>query len=112
MDDWAKQRLVELHAAAPAKRKRVEPFAIVRLAPAAAACTAMNCPKAMVWLWLVHQTHKTGKLTVSVPNDALAKLGVKRMAKLRALRQLEAAGLITVKWHARKTPVVTLRKQP
>jgi DNA-binding PadR family transcriptional regulator len=42
----------------------------------------------------------------------LAKLGVKRNAKVRALRRLEAAGLITVDWRDRKTPVATLRSRP
>ena len=108
MDDWAKRRLAELQAAAPIKRKKVEPFAVVPLAPAAAACRALNCPKVMVWVWLLHQARKTGKSTVTIPNGALAKLGVSRIAKLRALRQLEAAGLIVVEWRPRKTPLVTL----
>ena len=62
----------------------------------ARACAALNCPKAMVWVWLVHQARKTGKRTVAVPNRVLAKYGVSREVKRRALRQLEAAGLITV----------------
>ncbi len=108
MDDWAKQRLAELRAAAPAKRRKTEPFAVVDLALAAAACRAMNCPKAMVWLWLVHKARSTGKAAVPVPNGALAKLGVSPDAKLRALRQLEAAGLITLERRSRKTPIAVL----
>jgi hypothetical protein len=108
MDDYAKRRLAELHAAAPAKRKKVEAFAMVRLNAAARACAAVNCPKAMVYLWLVHQARKTGKNTVAVPNGALAKYGVGRLSKCRALRQYEAAGLITVQWRPKKTPLVTL----
>ena len=108
MDDWAKQRLAELQARAPVKREKTEPFAMVRMARAAAACTAMNCPKAMVWMWLVHQARKTGSGTVAVPNVALAKWGVSRKVKSLALRQLEAAGLIAIERPSKKTPVVTL----
>ena len=108
MDDWAKQRRAELEAAAPVKREKTEPFAMLRLKRAAAAYAAMNCPKAMVWAWLMHETRKTGKATVTMPNGALAKLGVSRKVKSLALRRLEAAGLITIERPSRKTPVVTL----
>jgi hypothetical protein len=65
-DDYAKKRLAELHAAAPAKRKKTAPFAVVSLPAAAKAFAVANCPKAMLWLWLLHQTRKTGKRTVAV----------------------------------------------
>ena len=108
MDDWAQQRRAELEAAAPVKRKKSELFAMLRLAPAAAAYRAMNCPKAMVWAWLMQQTRMKGNLTVAVPNGALTKWGVSREIKRRALQQLEAAGLITIERPAKKTPVVTI----
>ena len=41
-------------------------------------------------------------------NAALAKYGVSPDGKLRALKQLEAAGLIMVVWRERKSPLVTL----
>jgi hypothetical protein len=107
-DDYAKRRLAELHAAAPAKRKKVEAFAMIELDMAAKACAAVNCQKAMVYVWLVHQARKTGNSTVAVPNGALAKYGISRKIKYLALQQLEEAGLITVEWRLRKTPVVTL----
>src|SRR5262249_54705330 len=107
-DDYAKRRLAELNAAAPAKRKRVKAFAMVELNTAAKACTAMNCPKAMLWIWLQHQSRKTGKRTVAVPNGALARYGVARETKRRGLKELAAGGLITLKQQPRKTPLVTL----
>jgi hypothetical protein len=107
-DDYARLRLAELHAAAPAKRKKIEPYAKVKLGAAARAFTAMNCPKAMVWVWLVHQTRKTGKHTVAVPSSALGRYGVSRDVKSSALRQLEADGLITVKRTTCKNPIVTV----
>jgi hypothetical protein len=109
VDDWVKQRLAELHAAAPAKRKKARPFAVAVLDEAAAAFAAVNCRKAIVWLWLVHQSRKTGSRTVAVPNGALGKLGVSRLTKHRALKELAAAGCIVVEWRRRKTPIATLQ---
>jgi hypothetical protein len=108
VDDWAKQRLAELHAAAPTKRKKAKPFAVAVLGEAAAAFAAMNCRKAIVWLWLVHQSRKTGSRAITVPNDALRKLGVPRETKRRALQELAAAGCVVVEWRLRKSPIVTL----
>ena len=109
MDDWAKQRLAELEARAPVKRSRVEPFvAKIELAVAAKAFAATDCKKAMVWLWLLHQSRKTGSKTVAVPNGALSKYGVSRKVKCSALQQLEEAGLITAEWRPWKTPIATL----
>ena len=81
---------------------------MVPLTRAAAVFTAINCPKATVWLWLEHQVRKTQCSTVAVPNDALANLGVSRKVKNLALRQLEAGGLIAIERRLRKTPKVTL----
>jgi hypothetical protein len=108
MDDSAKQRLAELHAAAPAKHKKTALFAMMSLPAAAKAFAAMNCSKAMVYVWLVHKARTTGKKSVAVPNGVLARYGVGRLSKYRALRQLETAGLITVEWRSRKTPAATL----
>jgi hypothetical protein len=107
MDDWAKRRLAELEAAAP-KKHRVEPFARVTLNEAAEAFAAINCPKAMVWLWLVHQARKTGERTLTATTKALTKYRVSRKSKYSALEQLEEAGLITVDWRPNKNPTATL----
>jgi hypothetical protein len=107
-DDYIKQRLAELHAAAPVRRKKIEPFATVVLREAARAFAAANCQKAMVWLWLIHQARKTGKKTVPVPNGALVKYGVSREIKRLALLQWEKAGLIAIERRPQKTPIVTL----
>jgi hypothetical protein len=107
-DDCAARRKAELEARAPMKRKKGKLFAVVGLEAAAKACAAVNCPKAMLYLWLVHQTRKTGGRTVAVTNGVLAKYGVSREIKRRALRELEAGGLITIERRSRKTPLVTL----
>jgi hypothetical protein len=91
-----------------ASRQQADPFAVLRLSWAAEASAATNCPKAMVWIWLVHQVRKTKTTTVTIPNRALAKYGISRRVKSLALRQLEEAGLIAVGRRPRKTPVVTV----
>ena len=105
MDDWTQKRKAELEARAPAKRKKTEPFAVVLLSQAA----AMNCPTAMVYLWLKYKARMTGKMAIVVTNTALTQYGVGRMSKHRALQHLEKVGLITVEWRSRKNPVATLQ---
>jgi hypothetical protein len=117
-DDWGgvavrqapdpKKRLAELKAKAPVKRKKARPFAKVYLDAAARAFAAAQSQKAMVWVWLVHRAWKRQSQTVTVPSGELAKLGVNRESKRRALLQFEAAGLISIDRRPRKTPLVTL----
>jgi hypothetical protein len=90
------------------KREKIEPYVKVPLKTAARAFAAVNCQKAMVYLWLVHQAAKTGKRTIPVPSEALTKYGVPRETKRRALRQLEDGGLISLEQQPRKTPFATL----
>jgi hypothetical protein len=100
--------LAQLEAAAPAKRNKSKRFVVLGLEKTAKAFTGMNCPRATVWLWLVHKARMTGANTVAVPNAALERLGVSRKVKGTALRQLEAAGMVTINDHGKKTPIVTL----
>jgi hypothetical protein len=108
MDEWVQQRLAHLEAGAPAKRKKRKPFVMVPLETMVVACAALNCRKALVWLWLLHQVWRTKKRTVRVPNKALAQLGVTRDVKRQALEQLEAAGLVNVDRRPRNTPLITV----
>lgn len=113
LPDWAKKRQAELEARAPKKRKKTDkvgPRVMVPLALFAMATTATKTPKAMFYAWLLYQTWHTGSDTVTVPNGALAKYGISREIKRRALKQLESAGLITVERPSRKTVIVTLHR--
>jgi hypothetical protein len=104
--DWSKVRVRELQQdRLPRKGAR---FAMLSLDWAAKAAAVTNCPKAMVWLWLVQQVRRTKSDTVAMSNEALGKYGVSRKAKNVALRQLEAAGLIAVEQHPGKAPLVSL----
>ena len=58
---------------------------------------------------LTHQVFRQHTKTVELPNVKLRSVGIRRNAKVRALRQLEADGAVAVDWRGgRKTPHVTL----
>ena len=57
---------------------------------------------------LAYQVFKTHKSEVVLSNAMLRSVGISHKVKLRALRQLEAAGMVVVDWKARKSPLVTV----
>jgi len=107
-EPWYVRRRRDLEAAAPAKRKKVEPFVKVPLWWVAAAAKATRSPAAIVYVELLHVSWEKKNLTFLLPNGRLARLGASREIKRRVLRDLERAGLITVKRLAGKTPIVTI----
>ena len=108
MTDWAAKRLAELEAVAPIRREKKEPFAKVPLWWAAEAAKATRTPKALVWVELLHVAWKAKSLTFPFPCGKLERKGVSRETRRRALRELEAVGLIRVGWRHGKTPLVTI----
>jgi hypothetical protein len=103
--DWSKVNVRQLEPLPP---NTAEPFAVLRLTWAASAAAATNTPKALVWIWLIQRARKIKGNTVTMSNEALARYGISRHVKLRALRQLETAGLVTLERHLGKGIVVTL----
>ena len=75
---------------------------------AAEATKATRSPATMVLVELLYRSWQAKSLTFSLPNGRLGKNGISRKVKCRVLRDLEAAGLITVERNHRKTPLVTL----
>jgi Mn-dependent DtxR family transcriptional regulator len=63
---------------------------------------------ALVAIELLHAAWKAHSSSFPLPNGRLARLGVSREVKRRALQKLERAGLITVDRRHGKTPTVTL----
>jgi hypothetical protein len=113
MTDWHRARLAELEAAAPPKRKRArrrreDTFVTVPLALAAAMTKATNTPKAMVAFMVLYEAWANKGKPFPLSNMKLAGFGVQPLTRRRALRDLEAAGLITVEWKPGRAPVVTL----
>lgn len=93
---------------AASKAKAADRFVKVPLWWAEQAARATGTPKAFVWIWLLHLAWKAKSNTFPLPNGQLRDHGVHRNTKDRALRELEAAGLIQVVRKTRKTPVVSL----
>jgi hypothetical protein len=105
--DWSKVSVRELELL-PRRRQDAEAFAVLQLAWAAKAAAATKTRQALVWIWLVQRARKTKSNTVLMSNEVLARYGVTRHIKMRALRQLKAAGLVTVERHPGKATVVRL----
>jgi hypothetical protein len=107
-EPWHIRRKRELEAAAPAKRKRAEPFVKVSMWWAAAASEATKSPATLVLVELLRASWKARSQTFLFPNGRLSKSGVSREVKRRVLRDLERAGLIAIERRQRKSPIVTL----
>jgi len=90
------------------KTKGPDRFVKVPLWWAEQASQATRTPKAMVWIWLLHLSWAAHSKTFRLPNNRLRARGVSRGVKLRALRELEKAGLIQVKREKGKSPTVIL----
>jgi hypothetical protein len=52
----------------------------------------------------IHEAHSN---QVEFTNGLLQFYGIERQAKIRGLRQLADAGVISIKWRGRKAPIVT-----
>jgi hypothetical protein len=108
MHDWVKQRLAELKAAAPKRKKTVEPFVKVPIWWIEETAKLTKSPTTLVLIELLRLHWKTKSLTFPLPNGRLQRLGVSRDVKRRVLCDLERAHFITVERPPRKTPRVTL----
>ena len=85
--------------------KRTDTYAIIPLWWAARAVEDAGVPvNLMVCVDLVHRAWRAKGKTFVMPN----RPGVNKKTKWLTLRGLERAGLITVEWRPRKSPVVTL----
>ncbi len=62
-----------------------------------------------VFIALHHQTALTRRAAVKLPSALLVELGVDKDTKARAMRQLEAAGLISVRRQTGRSPLIELR---
>jgi hypothetical protein len=91
------------------KVRRTEPFLqIPHKAIVAGSKVLRGTKQFLVWLYLFHRVWADKRRTVALPNQTLSTWGVGRREKYKALRKLEAAGLIAVEWRQRRSPIVTL----
>lgn len=90
------------------RRTEVE-FAMLPYKQTLAAAGHTGCAVLAVLIELNHQVFVTHKNPVALTNSALRSVGISHQAKLRALRQLEAAVVVKVRWRGRRrSPLVTV----
>ena len=89
------------------RRKRKDTFVMVPLAQAAAMAKATKTTKAMVWLTVLYEAWANKGKPFTLSNKKLAGFGVTPDTKGRALAEMEAAGLISVKRDGKRSPIVT-----
>jgi ribosomal protein S25 len=90
------------------KAKQKDAFVKVPMWWIAEASKATRSPAALVCVHLLHASWKARKATFPLSNSYLERHGVSRSVKRRVLRNLEAAGLITVERRNGRSPRVTL----
>jgi hypothetical protein len=89
------------------RSQRVE-FVMLPYAQTMCAAGKVGSAALAVMVELAYQVFKTHKTEVVLSNAMLRSIGISRKEKLRALRQLEAAGVVVVDWKVRKSPRVTV----
>jgi hypothetical protein len=91
-----------------ARQREADLFVKVSLPWADAATKAIGSRQSFVLIWLLHMAWKTKSTTFALSNVALAKYGITREVKGKALDALKAAGLIKVDQTPGRAPIVTL----
>jgi hypothetical protein len=109
MDDWAKQRLAELRAATPTRRKAkwVRRYVVFPDAWVAALRSCRTGKTFTLALHLLYEHWNNGGRPIRLANVALAAKDIGRKAKRTGLAHLEGVGLVHVERQSRKSPVVT-----
>lgn len=95
--------------ARPARAPRTGRFIQLPYERTLAAAGQIKAAPLAVLIELTWRRFKSHQNPVTLANKALRAVGISHEAKNRALRQLEAAGLITITWRGRgRSPLVTL----
>jgi hypothetical protein len=108
-DEQVPTKKVELGTVRRRKEKRYIPAVPLTWFDRACVLPGKALAVALV-LWRLAKVQKTD--TVVLTQAALQQHGLGRWAKYEALRALEAAGLISVRRHAKKNPEVTILYPP
>jgi hypothetical protein len=67
----------------------------------------IGIPALAVLLALEVAVHEARRNRVKLTNDLLDQYGITRQSKIRGLRQIAAAGTISVEWNGQEAPMVT-----
>jgi DNA-binding MarR family transcriptional regulator len=96
-----------------ARRRDANLFIKVPLRLVMAASKTIRTRNALLVLILLqYMAWKARSSTFACPNELMERCGVSRKTKHRALAELEAAGVITVRRQPRRSPIVTLNLYP
>jgi DNA-binding FadR family transcriptional regulator len=98
----------DLNTGTPRKRKKTEPFSQVPLDWAARAARATETSASLVYVRIIHLAWKAKGQSFPLASKWLEERGTSRKVKMRALRDLEADGLITTERMPGKAPQITL----
>lgn len=96
----------------PRGRRRSQQFIKVPIAWADRLATARYAATLKVAHRLLYEHWRGGGRPVQLANVALARNGVSRYQKRRALWELESLGLVQVERRARKSPIVMVIEDP
>ena len=103
--------IAKAHKQTQPKRARLaEPEAFVMLPytqTLAAAGRLGDAPMAVL-VELAYQHFKTHRNVIPLGNAAFESVGISHDAKVRALRRLQADGMVSVDWRGKRTPHVRL----
>jgi hypothetical protein len=94
--------------AGQSKRPRRELFLQVPHKALVAGSKVLGGKRLLVWLYIHHRIWADKATTVAVGNKTLGEWGVSRKMKYTALRRLEDAGLVSISWRKRLSPLVTI----
>jgi hypothetical protein len=108
---WSHGRRIEVETVDPFRGRRTQAkFAKVDLSKTARAAGAMKNPLMLIWPLLLFLAWDAKNPTFTLSNEILARYGVNRRAKYRALGRLARAGFIRVQYTGKQAPTVTLLK--
>jgi hypothetical protein len=101
----------------PLRSRATEPFVLVTVKDLVRGVKAVTGKRGhgtaqglVVWLYILHKTRIRERDPIVMANKTMRQWGVSPDAKMRALRQLESAGLVFVRWGRRRSPVVVVVK--
>jgi hypothetical protein len=89
-------------------RRRSREFVILSREQSDRLCKARHFAAERVFLHLLFLTWSAPNKPVALANAELARKGIDRHTKRRALLELEALGLIRVEWRYKKSPITTV----
>lgn len=102
---------LQKHSQQQERRRSRTKFVILPYEQTLEAAGQLQNAQLAVLVEIAHQVFKTHQNPAPLPNTGLLTAGLSRKTKLRVLRQLEEAGLVTVIWRGRKCPLVSIRQK-